>query len=168
MRELWFCYVDLSLKCVVLLLRVTMLIICFWWRLFIITPSYLFIILVCLSVYLLSCMYVLLLFSQKFFEWETFPQIKFGDAVYLCGSILLTWRVQAFLLFIILFKLNALNSFPFRLFPLAWSCHIYENYHLRTCPVFVFSTHSTWIPSYCFFCDPAAQIVPRTSHCWGF
>jgi hypothetical protein len=55
------------------LLYITMLIICFWWHLFIITPL---LFLVCL----LSCMHILLVSSQKFFEWETFPQIKFGDA----------------------------------------------------------------------------------------
>jgi len=68
------------MKCVVCLVCVTVLIICFWWHLFIITLSYLFIIFIYFLVYLLSCMYILLVFSQKIFEWETFPQIKFGDA----------------------------------------------------------------------------------------
>lgn len=156
--------IEICWSCEVWLFYITVLIIYFWWHLFIITPL---LYLVCL----LSCMYILLVFTQKFSEWETSPQIKFGDASlgvqYLCGSILLTWRVQVFLLFIALFQLNALNSFPFRLFPLAWSCLIYENCHLCTCPFFVFSSLSTRISSY-FFCDPEAQIGSRPSQCWDF
>lgn len=164
MRELWICYVDLSLKCVDPVLFGFYVLLCWssvYGGTYLLLPlSYLFIIFIYFLVYLRSCMYILLVFSQKFFKWETSPQIKFGDAslgipVWFHSLI---WRVQVFLLFIALFKLNTLNSFPFRLFPLAWSCLIYKNCHLRTCPVFVFSTLSRWISSYCFFflwrCSP--------------
>jgi hypothetical protein len=71
MRELWFSYVDLLLKYVDIVLFGFYVLLC-W--------SYVFGGIYLLLAYLLTCMYLLLVFSQKFFVWETFPQIKFGDA----------------------------------------------------------------------------------------
>jgi hypothetical protein len=72
--QLWFSYVDLSLKCVDLVLFDFYVLLCWaWWHLFIITPLFFL-----AARIVLYC--IVLVFSQKFFEWEAFPQIKFGDA----------------------------------------------------------------------------------------
>lgn len=139
----------------------------FWWHLFIITP-FLFL------VYLFSCMYRNFVGGfAKVFRVRNVSLVKLNSGmlawIYLCGSVLLTWRVRVFLLFITLFRFNALNSFPFCLFPLAWTSLSYVNCHVRTCPILiVFSSLSRLITTYYFFCDSAAQIGPRPSQCWGF